>query len=646
MPFYTFGLTNGLLSFSVSTLSLSGQVLATTISNAPGTNLTDGQPHTVAATVLSTALVFYVDGRFLSAHTLVSQPSNGLCGVSQTGCTPDRVFLGTVLPSTGPLFLGTLGAVVVYAGALAEIDIAALFGAPFGFSIQPQCRCQLGFPRISPSSQFLCYDTTLTSTSQRISQINAFYPEYANDGDLSTRWQAPRFPLPSPVLLTVDLQGTHQLFGLNISFLSLLPGNMVLEASQDGGNTWLARQYFSRTCSTFGVPINTAPTTTTQAICSTAGLSFPGTSVNISVLTYDALLGGVRPGATDPANATLQAYLDTTHFRLRLIDSWVASGTSLAAGTYVAVAELTADTRCECSGHSATCNRPSAQNPRYSCNCLHNTTGALCDTCPPLYNNKPWRRGVEGGAANGCKLCQCNGHASSCHYNVTLDAVPSSQEVGGGGVCDDCGDNTTGQHCDACIPGMYHVTGLPISSPATCVPCNCSSPGVQPGNNQCADYTAACNCKANVEGLLCDRCKAGFYGLDASPSGCSACSCNASGSLGPSCDAVTGQCVCAPGVTGQLCDTCPAMTYGTIVNGALECSSCDAQCSGGCSGAGPSRCIACVNVREAGVCVSACSGSAYPDSSATCQPCGASCIVSPAITNFTILESLVSFQCC
>lgn len=51
--------------------------------------------------------------------------------------------------------------------------------------------------------------------------------------------------------------------------------------------------------------------------------------------------------------------------------------------------------------------------------------------------------------------------------------------------------------------------------------CICSAEGTVNGG-QCEDSTGLCQCKANVEGPRCDRCKRGYYGLSASnPLGCS-----------------------------------------------------------------------------------------------------------------------------
>lgn len=51
--------------------------------------------------------------------------------------------------------------------------------------------------------------------------------------------------------------------------------------------------------------------------------------------------------------------------------------------------------------------------------------------------------------------------------------------------------------------------------------CICSAEGSVNGG-LCDDSTVSCQCKANVEGPRCDRCKRGYYGLSASNAlGCS-----------------------------------------------------------------------------------------------------------------------------
>ena len=93
--------------------------------------------------------------------------------------------------------------------------------------------------------------------------------------------------------------------------------------------------------------------------------------------------------------------------------------------------------RCACNGHAGRCG----SDIDSVCDCLHNTEGDNCERCLPFYNDKPWRYGATNNAFP-CKPCNCNNHATRCHYNGSVDPFPDSYEVGGGGVCDDCQDNT------------------------------------------------------------------------------------------------------------------------------------------------------------------------------------------------------------
>ena len=98
--------------------------------------------------------------------------------------------------------------------------------------------------------------------------------------------------------------------------------------------------------------------------------------------------------------------------------------------------------RCACNGHAGRCGTDIDS----VCDCLHNTEGDNCERCLPFYNDKPWRYGATNNAFP-CKPCNCNNHATRCHYNVSVDPFPDSYEMGGGGVCDDCQDNTGEELC-------------------------------------------------------------------------------------------------------------------------------------------------------------------------------------------------------
>lgn len=62
--------------------------------------------------------------------------------------------------------------------------------------------------------------------------------------------------------------------------------------------------------------------------------------------------------------------------------------------------------------------------------------------------------------------CNCNGHSGRCHFD--MDVYQASGGVSGG-VCEDCQDNTTGQHCDQCKLFFYQDPRKAISDPHACL---------------------------------------------------------------------------------------------------------------------------------------------------------------------------------
>ena len=115
--------------------------------------------------------------------------------------------------------------------------------------------------------------------------------------------------------------------------------------------------------------------------------------------------------------------------------------------------------RCACNGHSSRCGNSIDS----VCECVHNTDGGTCGRCLPLYNDKLWRYG-ETSNAYPCKICDCSGHADSCHYDASLDPFPNSYDQGGGGVCENCQSNT----------GIYVYTLYSYCSHCDSVICECN----------------------------------------------------------------------------------------------------------------------------------------------------------------------------
>lgn len=95
--------------------------------------------------------------------------------------------------------------------------------------------------------------------------------------------------------------------------------------------------------------------------------------------------------------------------------------------------------KCDCNGHSETCNPDTGQ-----CFCEHNTSGEKCDRCLPGYYGNPLK-----GTPDDCKQCACplleeqNNFSPSCQVDSTnFDANES------GYVCTQCPVGYTGDHCE------------------------------------------------------------------------------------------------------------------------------------------------------------------------------------------------------
>ncbi|KAK0682552.1 LAMA2 protein, partial [Pygoscelis papua] len=157
-------------------------------------------------------------------------------------------------------------------------------------------------------------------------------------------------------------------------------------------------------------------------------------------------------------------------------------------------------TACECSRFGNNCDPISGR-----CICPPNTVGEMCDKCAPNY----WGHDI----VSGCKPCDCS----------LIGALSSQCDLNTG--CCFCRPEFSGDKCTECRLGYWNYP--------QCVACQCFLAGTDPqscdtelGKCSCIDHTGQCSCKVNVEGVHCDRCKSGTFGLSArNPLGCSSCYC-------------------------------------------------------------------------------------------------------------------------
>ncbi|XP_052775570.1 laminin subunit alpha-2-like [Mya arenaria] len=251
---------------------------------------------------------------------------------------------------------------------------------------------------------------------------------------------------------------------------------------------------------------------------------------------------------------------------------------------FYSIKDISIGGQCICYGHATECQRQ-GNSDNLACVCQHNTCGSNCEICCPLYNNKPWVRG--GGNGNNrvitydvnCEECNCHGHANSCVYNETVDALGLSLnmqgEKKGGGVCIDCNDFTTGVNCERCMPGYFRPWGVPHNSPRPCRPCSCEESIGNTGiciedDSRVGDglMPGSCICREGFAGQSCDRCAAGYHSYPH----CEPCSCSVKGTVDP--NMCEGRCVCKENVAGEKCDRCEQGYYDLSAENAQGCRQC------------------------------------------------------------------------
>uniref|UniRef100_A0A8C1NQ00 Uncharacterized protein n=1 Tax=Cyprinus carpio TaxID=7962 RepID=A0A8C1NQ00_CYPCA len=349
----------------------------------------------------------------------------------------------------------------------------------------------------------------------------------------------------SPVTLQLDLNGMYHLETVLLSFKGPRPDALIIERSKDFGRSWQPVLYMATDC----------PSTFPQV-----GTSFPRTFEETYCFTLTSTFYPLRQFADIdvPNEYKIEVASGFTGLRVNLTQlGSVPSMPGRSLSQFYALREMRVMGSCFCHGHANRClpdnNLPNTQVSGV-CDCQHNTAGVNCDRCDDLHNDLPWKP-AENGNTHTCKRCECNDHADRCHFDAERYEATGRRS---GGVCDYCTHHTTGPNCERCADYYYRNPLSDIRSPDTCLRCLCSAAGSVNGG-QCDAQTGECVCKANVEGDGCDRCKAGYYNLNANnPLGCSKCSCSPGGSVRGVCDQLMGQCECRPRVEGLSCDRCAA----------------------------------------------------------------------------------------
>ncbi|XP_055377658.1 laminin subunit beta-1 isoform X2 [Condylostylus longicornis] len=395
------------------------------------------------------------------------------------------------------------------------------------------------------------------------------------------------------VTIQLDLEAEFHFTHVIIVFATFRPAAMLIERSYDFGKTWHVYRYFAHNCETSFPGVPTVLRNITDVICEER-------YSNVEPSRDGEVIFRVLPPnvkVENPYALHVQNMLKMTNFRINftklhnLGDTLLDDRQEIQEKYYYAIRNMVVRGSCSCYGHASRClPLDGSTSDVYDmvhgrCECTHNTTGLNCEQCKDFYNDLPWKPAL-GKQKNACKQCNCNNHATSCHFD---EAVYEHSGRVSGGVCDNCQHNTQGQHCEECIPFFYKDPNVPLTSEHVCKQCNCNPDGSK--DEGICDSTSdpengieagACHCKENVKGRRCDICKEGTWNLNADNIlGCQNCTCNTDGTVdNTGCNMYTGECTCKRFVTGRDCNQCLLETYGLSAQNTDGCKPCNCDPGG------------------------------------------------------------------
>nr|XP_042897336.1 laminin subunit alpha-1 isoform X3 [Parasteatoda tepidariorum] len=182
------------------------------------------------------------------------------------------------------------------------------------------------------------------------------------------------------------------------------------------------------------------------------------------------------------------------------------------------------------------------------CTCKPGVGGDKCDMC---------LQGYFGFSTTGCRKCEpCQNSGHVCDPDTGLCVCPP---------------NTEGEYCQRCTSSSWGYD--PVQG---CKLCDCNFRG-SPSDNICDVDNGNCICHEGYEGRRCDKCRFAHYQFP----DCMRCECRYDGTDPSQCTAEglcqcdeNGQCPCKENVEGVKCEFCKPGTFGLAVDNPLGCYEC------------------------------------------------------------------------
>ncbi|KAH9510041.1 Laminin subunit beta-1 [Bulinus truncatus] len=489
-----------------------------------------------------------------------------------------RCELGSCYPATGDLLIGR------------EANLSA--SSTCGLE-RPQRYCVVSYLE-KDTKCFTCdsrnpWRAGVSENSHRIENIVSSFKK----DRFKKWWQAETGK--ANVSIQLDLEAEFHFTHLIMTFKTFRPKAMLIERSYDFGRTWKVYRYFAQNCDKSFPHVRLRHVNSlTDVICDEQySAETPSTLGEVIFRVLPPFIP-----IADPYSEDVQDLLKLTNLRINftelhtLGDTLLDTRREIKEKYYYALYDVTVRGSCSCYGHASRClpvpgrsGETKTDMVHGMCECTHNTKGLNCEMCEDFYHDHPWRP-ARHNQPYICQKCNCNDHATECHFDAAR--FQASNEVSGG-VCDNCKHNTMGVNCQECQPFYYQDPSKNIRDPEICQPCDCDSFGSL-RNGLCEQVTdekagttaGKCLCKRYVTGDRCDVCIDNYWNMQLdNPDGCEACACNPDGTIPDAgCDMESGLCRCKRYVNGKNCDACYIGFYGLSAENRYGCKPCHCDLGG------------------------------------------------------------------